>query len=146
MRTTGCPATTGRPLPEVRALTIRQPWADAITHSTKRTENRTRPTSCRGLVLLHAGLQTDPTALLPERATTRPGVRGAVIGTARITDCHRATDGCCAPWGFPDAWHWQLADVHALADPVPCRGALGLWRPGDAVLTAVLAQLPVEAR
>ncbi|MFE2729116.1 hypothetical protein [Kitasatospora sp. NPDC059327] len=57
------------------------------------------------------------------------------VATARITDCHRDT-GCCRPWGLPGLWHWTLADVRALADPIPAAGRLGLWRldPGQHAL------------
>ena len=44
----------------MKALTIRQPWADAIVHGTKRTENRTWKTTHRGPVLIHAGVAYDP--------------------------------------------------------------------------------------
>ena len=37
------------------ALTVRQPWAWAIVHGPKRVENRTRPTSQPGCILIHAG-------------------------------------------------------------------------------------------
>ena len=30
-------------------------------------------------------------------------------------------------WDVPDAWHWRFRDVQVLAEPIPCRGAQGLW-------------------
>lgn len=42
-------------------LSIRQPWASLIIHSTKDVENRTWWTRVRGPVLIHAGLQPDCT-------------------------------------------------------------------------------------
>jgi hypothetical protein len=132
----------------VKALTIRQPWADAIVHlvgNPKRTENRTRPTKYRGLVLIHAGLTGDRVAVLAG-VPVGPDKRGAVIGTAQIIGCHPGM-GCCAPWGMmqasrsePPIWHWELADVRPLAAPVPAKGQLGLWNPPAEVLAAVLDQ------
>jgi hypothetical protein len=139
----------------VKALTIRQPYADAIVHGPKRVENRTRRTHLRGPILIHAGATTyaavgrlaieEITGQDPD--TTWPGVRGAIIGTARLTGCHIA-DGCCRPWGQtntirsePYTWHWTLADVLALPEPVPAKGALGFWTPPPAVLAAVEQQL-----
>ena len=131
----------------VRGLTVRQPWADAITHGTKRVENRTWPAPARlagARVLIHAGAAYDRHAVLD--TTGWPDTRGAVLAVATLTGCHPAT-GCCRPWGDrAPAWHWQLTDVHRLLVPVPCRGALGLWTPTPAVLAAVTAQLTEETR
>ena len=128
----------------VRALTVRQPWADAITHGTKRTENRTRKTNYRGPLLIHAGAAYDPMGRFHitdwDTLSTWPDVRQAIIATARLVGCHRDT-GCCLPWGQPNVWHWQLADVQLLTKPVPCRGRLGLWGPSPEVLASLNSHL-----
>jgi hypothetical protein len=49
----------------------------------------------------------------------------------------------CSPWAFPDVWHWKLASVRPLPEPVPCKGALGLWRLPEDVERAVTEQLDV---
>ena len=129
----------------IKALTIRQPWADAIVHGTKRTENRTRPTKYRGTVLIHAGLTGDRNAVLAG-IPVGPDVRGHIIGTAQLVGCHPGM-GCCAPWGRmqssrfePPLWHWELADVTALTAPVPAKGQLGLWNPTPEILAAIADQ------
>lgn len=141
----------------MKALTIRQPWADAIVHGEKRTENRTRLTHMRGPVLIHAGATTyaavgrlaieEITGTDPD--TAWPGKRGAVIAVATITGCHIA-DGCCRPWGQtetrrsePWIYHWTLTDVVALPEPVPAKGQLGFWTPTPDVLAAVQQQIEV---
>jgi len=50
--------------------------------------------------------------------------------------------------GLPRGWFagspgygWQLRDVTVLAQPVPCKGAQGLWPVPDDVLAAVRAQI-----
>lgn len=133
----------------MRALTIRQPYADAIVHGhpydgLKRTENRSRSAPARHLgttILIHAGAAPHPKSAL---WGPRPDVRSAILATARLASCHFATDDCCAPWGMPDYFHWQLEDVTPLAEPVPAAGQLGLWTPPDGVLAAVQAQLEQE--
>ncbi|MFD9047822.1 hypothetical protein [Streptomyces zaomyceticus] len=70
-----------------------------------------------------------------------PDTRGAVLAHAVLDSCHQATEGCCGRWGFPGFWHWVLRNVTPLPRPVPARGALGLWTPPAAVLTAVQDQL-----
>ncbi|WP_093803978.1 ASCH domain-containing protein [Streptomyces sp. Wb2n-11] len=133
--------TTDKP----RALTIRQPWAGAIVHLTKRVENRTwkLPAKQHGArILIHAGAQLDPNATI---YGPNLGVYGAIIGTATLTDCHWSDDGqCCGPWGFENAYHWTLDNVTALAVPVPCKGALSFWTPPADVLHAIHQQLEQE--
>lgn len=126
----------------MRALTIRQPWAGAIAHQTKRVENRSwkLPAKHEGArILIHAGAQLDHDAQVYGPGL---GVYGAVVAVATITDCHWAEEGtCCGPWGFARAYHWTLADVVALAQPVPAKGALGFWTVPDDVLAAVQRQV-----
>lgn len=40
-----------------------------------------------------------------------------------------------------DMWHWEIGEVTVLAEPVPAKGSLGLWRPKPDVIAAVEAQL-----
>ncbi|MCD9194247.1 ASCH domain-containing protein [Streptomyces albireticuli] len=122
----------------MKALTIRQPWADAIIHQTKRTENRTWKTTYRGPVLIHAGAAHDPQAAI---YGPRPDIRSAILAIASITDCHYSDDGqCCGPWGNEHTYHWTLANVTPLPTPVPCKGRLGLWTPSDDVTTRATQQ------
>ncbi|MFD5978189.1 ASCH domain-containing protein [Streptomyces bacillaris] len=138
------------PLPEgdwIRGISIKQPWTAAILAGAKNIENRPRPWRT-GWVLLHASQQTDRPALrLPLVARTirdRELVTGAVVGIARITDCHQDPDGAplCSPWAHPGAWHLVLADVQELPLPVPARGQLAPWKPTTDLLGQVFQQLP----
>ncbi|MFF8505916.1 hypothetical protein ACF07L_35485 [Streptomyces anulatus] len=138
-------------LPEgdwIRGISIKQPWTAAILTGAKLVENRPQHWSWRGWVLLHAGQQIDRPALrMPLVARTvrdRELVTGAVVGIARITDCHQDPEGSppCSLWAQTDAWHLELADVQALALPIPARGQLGPWRPTEDLVDQVLQQLP----
>lgn len=130
----------------MRALTIKQPWADAIAHGEKRAENRTwePPKKHRGTrFLIHAGAAYDLMGrFIIDRAEldTWPDTRGAIIGVATLQSFHAAADGCCAPWGEPNVYHWVLTDVIALPEPVPAKGALGFWTPTEETVNAVLRQ------
>lgn len=146
----------------LRALSVKQPWALAICHG-KDVENRTWETGVRGLVAVHASKAFDnvsddtlawiaeETGLTFEEAHQQDH-RGAVVAVAEIVGCHKSgTPGVCepmlcSPWAMPDQWHWQLAHVRPLAEPVPCRGALGLWRLPVDVDAAVRAQLDEAVR
>ncbi len=131
----------------MRALTIKQPWAGAIVHQTKRVENRTwkLPAKHHGArILIHAGAQRDRWAVV---YGPNLDVYSAIVGVATLTDCHYSEDGrCCGPWGQEGVYHWTLDDVIALPDPVGASGALSFWTPDDAVLAAVEAQLKAVVR
>ncbi|MGW2331650.1 hypothetical protein ACWC5C_38695 [Streptomyces sp. NPDC001700] len=140
------------PLPEpgswIRGITIRQPWAACILAG-KDIENRPRPWSWRGWLLLHAGLQTERAPLRDPLVATairgRPLEVGSIIGVARLTDCHQDPDGAepCSRWAQPGAWHLVLADVQELALPVPITaGALGPWKPTQDLVEQIRLQLP----
>jgi hypothetical protein len=127
----------------MKALTVRQPWAGAIAHQTKRVENRSwrLPAKYEGArILIHAGAQPDRDAQVYGEHLD---VYRAVVAVVTITGCHFSVAGtCCGPWGFERTYHWILADVIALPEPVPVpKGALGFWTPSDDVLGAVQEQL-----
>jgi hypothetical protein len=142
----------------MKSLTVRQPWASAIAFGRKDVENRTWATGHRGLLAIHAGKGIEWTAsdaawieagLMPYRsgdprkAWSGSLPLGAIVAVARLTDCHDATrtDYCsCSPWAMAHQWHWELADVRPLAEPVPCKGALRLWNLPEDVEAAVMAQ------
>ena len=151
----------------MRALTIRWPHVAAIVYPApdgclpKRTEIRKRPLSPSqlGPVAIHAGKAWDPATAQGDAmrdwvaADGLDGIdlaasEGAILAVAELTDSHPAMPGCCPPWGVPGhgAFHWALDDVRLLAEPVPCRGQLGLWRPDMDTLGAVLRQLAEVAR
>lgn len=139
----------------MRAITIRQPYADAIVQPSaipKRTENRTwrPPAELLGVrFLVHAGLLGDRAAVL---AGVRPGpdVRGAILGAATVTGYHQDDGQCCPEWGMRSGikplFHWDLADVISLDRPVPAKGALQFWTPAPDVLAAVQRQIEAVAR
>ena len=147
----------GAPVPgqlpaRIPALTLRQPWAWAIAYGSKGIENRGRRMNYRGPVWLHAGARSrwDPAGedsplvrgAWVDCARSRPDARellnrrtssmdfGAVIALVTITGCHHWTDcrGTCSPWAAEGCFHIELGEhVTCLPQPVPCRGALGLW-------------------
>lgn len=125
---------------DVRALTLRQPWASAIADLGKDVENRTWTTSWRGTLLIHAGQTTDRHADLPSQSLPSRIPTSVVVAVAELRDCHRARAGCCSSiWAEPDTVHWVLTDVIPLRPTLPATGAQGLWRPDPALTQAALA-------
>ncbi|HTE57036.1 MAG TPA: hypothetical protein VK698_39555 [Kofleriaceae bacterium] len=131
----------------MRALTIKQPWAGAIAHQTKRVENRTwkLPAKHHGArILIHAGAERDRWAVVHG---DHLDVYSAIVAVATLTGCHWAeSDRLCSPWSQDDAYHWTLDDVIALPQPVPAKGRLGLWAPDAELITAVEQQLQAVTR
>lgn len=136
---------------ELRALTVRQPWATWIALGVKTVENRTWPTRHRGPLAIHAGAafeadawRTSVVQALPRG--TLPGLtslpQSAILAVVELIDCHEYRPGCCdSPWSEKGAgtWHWVLVNVRALPEPVPCKGSLSLWRVPPAAAAQVEA-------
>jgi hypothetical protein len=141
-----------------RALTVRQPWATAITHEGKDVENRTWSTNIRGRLLIHAAASPDraagthpaPTSHQHHNPDGQPP-RGVILGTVHLVSVHHAQDcqrgsALCSAWAMPGLFHWVLATPRPLQKPVPARGALGFWTPPPTVLAdpALASLLAVE--
>lgn len=160
----------------MKAITVRQPWAWAITVGAKRVENRQAgfPRKYRGPLAVHAGKGLSSRGLVDERIADLARLHGvpldpplfpvgAIVAVADLVDVHPAAHECCAspeeaaPWG-PDCYPWGetsytingggtvtsvahlvLESIEPLAEPVPCRGALGLWTPPPHILAYLSA-------
>jgi len=142
----------------MKALTMQQPWAWAIFHG-KNIENRTQLWTYRGPLAIHAGARwsdrggesplvqrvwRDPHADRDFALTADVLDAGAIIGVVELVDCHPDA-GCCQPWGEQSyvehggrerrrITHLVCENPQPLCDPIPCKGALGLWTPPADVL------------
>ena len=151
MRLDGMALVGGR----MRALSIRQPWTDAILHGGKRLENRTEWTACsfRGAFLIHASMHASRKyyrgvqAFVAERGIpwqpppVKSLVRGALVGHATVVDVimpgQLVLDGVHAPKHrhplVQDPYYMGklalvLEDVVAWETPIPYSGSLGFFR------------------
>jgi hypothetical protein len=90
---------------------------------------------------------------LGRRTTLMPF--GAVVALVEVTGCHHDREcshivyGCgnwvrCTPWSAGWQYHIEMTPRHVLAEPVPCRGHLGLWQLPEDVELATRAQLGAE--
>lgn len=151
------------------AISVHQPWAFSIAHLGKPVENRGWATSYRGPIAVHATLKWDQAGedsplvqagwinyihTLPRDNVPRVPLdagslwieHGAVLAVAEVVGCHLDPDSGdpCSPWAADGQWHWDLADVRPLREPVPCKGRQRLWRLPADVDAAVRAQLVKE--
>lgn len=139
----------------MKAITILQPWATLVAIGAKRIETRGWPTRYRGPIAIHAAkafplecqaLCVDP-PFLP--VLLKAGIRnvldlprGEVLATATLADVIQFPHGgtvellrslSSAPdeFAFGDyragRYGFVLRNVQCLAEPVPARGAQGLW-------------------
>jgi hypothetical protein len=134
----------------MRALTIRQPWAQLIVDGHKDIENRSWSTKWRGPLLIHAGLQYDTLARVPDgvdrdeladtmaRAHRR---RGTIVGLVTLVDVVRKDP---SSWAQEDQHHWKLADPIAFDTPIMASGRQGLWMPSTREIEAVRLQLEAQ--
>lgn len=135
----------------LRALTLHRPWAHAIAHLGKSIENRSwRPpaSAIDTWIAIHAGKKLDREALAELRAAgfTVPddGGPGGVVAVAHLcgdVEVERyyrgfplrpRGDRVRAVVAHGERWlsgpiGWCFDEVVTIAEPVPCRGAQGLW-------------------
>ncbi len=141
---------------DVRALTIRQPWAQLIMMGRKRIETRSMRTNRTGRIYIHAATTMGP---VERAAAIREGLdpdalpRGCIVGTATIDHSTPVED--FHPLAVSDAerrrgdfsegrWGWVLSDVRAIETPIPASGSLSFWQVPADVVDAVEEQLPAR--
>jgi ASCH domain-containing protein len=93
----------------MRALSIRQPYAEQILRGTKVFEYRSRPTAIRERVHIYASRKPGPAREF-EGMHIEPGdlPTGVLVGTIEIIDCS----------GKPGDYKWHLARPRRLKRPV----------------------------
>lgn len=135
----GCIANIRR----IKAITVQQPWAYCIAAGFKPEENRGWTTKYRGPLAIHAGKTVDEASIrmvkemLDEMGASTPETRaphdhlkatGAVVAIVDLTGICTDSGRChCSMWAAVGQNHWKLANVRPFAEPVPARGAQGLW-------------------
>lgn len=120
----------------IKALSIRQPFADKIIFRGKNIENRTWRTKFRGTVAIHAGMKLAEYVELSDKEK-KTLIRGAIIGVVDIVDCvgtHRSK-WFNGPVGF------VLKNPRPLKKPIPCKGKLGFWKVTPTVEKEIRRQI-----
>jgi hypothetical protein len=147
----------------MRALSLTQPWATLAAIGAKTIETRSWPTYYRGPLLIHAskgfpGWARD-VCLRPrfQMALGRAGycgapaelTVGAIIGIVTLVGCVSTsqalemasdTEKEFGDYG-PGRFAWQLSEALRFDEPIPCKGALGLWKVPDEIARALELRL-----
>ncbi|MBS0265835.1 MAG: ASCH domain-containing protein, partial [Planctomycetes bacterium] len=90
---------------QLRALSVRQPWAEQILRGDKTAEYRSQPTNVRGRVYIYASL-AKPEPGADEIEAGLP--RGLIVGTVEVVGCE----------GSDGEFEWQLANPERLPEPL----------------------------
>lgn len=120
----------------MKALSLKQPWADLVVDGRKTIELRTWKVSYRGELAIHASQSVHLEACQAFGLDARRRVTGAVIGTVDLIDIveldetafesmqdqHLASGYFKAP-----IYGWILAHPRRLEQPVPVAGHMGLF-------------------
>lgn len=102
---------------KIKALSVKQPWANMIAGGEKTIETRRWATDHRGDLLIVSS------------KTPNIAPAGYAVAIVRVVDCrpmNRSDEpqACCGI--YEGAYAWVLADVRPI-QPFPVRGQLGLY-------------------
>jgi hypothetical protein len=122
----------------MKALSIKQPWANLILHGGKDIENRSWTTRQRGTILIHAsqGMTrkqwayafdfSKPMVLKNEIFNYHTQQRGGIVGMVDIVDC---VNDSASPWYMGEVG-FVLANPRPLPF-TPYKGRLGFFEVPD---------------
>lgn len=144
-------------MPNIRGLTLWEPWATLIALGEKRYETRRWRRAWRGWLAIHASkkwnaeltaqcLEEPYRTALAGYGINRSFPLGCIVAVAQVVGYIETTrahisdkERAFGDWS-PDRWGWKLSNVVRLDEPIPCRGSQGLWVVPD----EIVAQLPLE--
>ena len=131
---------------EMKALSLKQPWAWLVCIGYKDVENRTWRTNIRERNYIHASMATDNLivkqgSIIKRNLTMKQYdhysvtemVRGAIIGEVDIKDCvfrfGEENDNLYSIWHFKGYYGMILSNPVLYDKPIPCKGHLGFFIP-----------------
>ena len=101
----------------MKALSVKQPWANLIASGEKTIETRLWPTDYRGPLLIVSS------------KTPNIAPAGCALAVADLVDCRpmsRFDEAAARCARYPGAYSWILRNVRRVR-PFPVRGRLGLY-------------------
>ena len=122
----------------MKALTIKQPWAQLIIDGYKKYEFRSWKTKYRGKILIHAGMSLERDMVSRFKEYNLEYVMGAIIGEVTLEDCIlvdekfnkelREIDPIVyGRSNHIETYAWKLSNVIKYEEPILIKGKLGLW-------------------
>jgi predicted transcriptional regulator len=122
----------------MKALTIKQPWAQLIIEGYKKYEFRSWKTKYRGKILIHAGMSLERDMALRFKDYNMSYTMGAIIGEATLEDCilvdkkfneelRKIDPIVYGRSNHVETYAWKLSNVVKYDKPIEIKGQLGLW-------------------
>ena len=122
----------------MKALTVRQPWAQLIVEGYKEYEFRSRKINYRGKILIHAGKTIEKNEAKRFCGYNLTYTQGAIIGEATIEDCILVDDEfnkkltimnpvVYGKNNHANTYAWKLTNIKKYKKPIEAKGQLGLW-------------------
>ena len=141
----------------MKAISIRQPWADLILQGRKTLELRTWKVSHRGILAIHASQTVEREACQAFGMDPDCVTAGALIGTVELTNIVELSEAdyevrkgehLAANWfGYKSPLYgWEVMNPRPFAEPVPMRGHMQLFNVSDVQTPAEVAPVsPLSA-
>ncbi len=122
----------------MKALTIKQPWAQLIIEGYKKYEFRSWKTKYRGKILIHAGMSLEKEMDLRFKGYNLSYTMGAIIGEAILEDCilvdekfneelRKIDPIVYGRSNHVETYAWKLTNIRKYEKPIEIKGQLGLW-------------------
>jgi len=134
---------------QIKVLTVRQPWADAILSGLKTVENRSYRIKYRGRLYIHSSLakpEKKDIYYCKQRGFDYDELhsyKGEILGYVTLSDVLIDSDNL---WAFPSSYQWQLTNPVILKESIGAIGKLGLWTPPPDVIRQLVPQPPVKSK
>lgn len=149
---------------KIKAISVLQPWASLIALGHKKIETRSWNTKYRGPLLIHASakytnyqdwLATEWHVMLDDSRVYH-NHRGAIVGMVDMVGSETSENILSnLPksmfWGpdqeqifgdySPGRYGWLLSEPLLFPEPIPCKGALGIWNVPENLLAEVETQI-----
>lgn len=128
----------------MKAITIRQPWAELIVSGRRIYEIRSWKIECPQRLLVHSGKRIDAEACKRLQIDPNRLHVGEILGVVCVVECKRFTR---ESWKASRTDHlewldydesmygWFLREPRAFEKPIPWRGSLGLFEVPNEEIT-----------
>jgi len=122
----------------MKALTLKEPWATLVVNGYKTYEFRSWKTNYRGKILIHAGMSKENKVLPIFEKYNLDYSCGEIIGEAEIIDCilvdeefskklNKINKDVYYKDTYIGKYAWVLSNMKKYEKTIPIKGKLGLW-------------------
>lgn len=137
----------------MKALTLTQPWAQLMADGRKHYETRSwypwrlKPGELLAITASARMQLVDKSFAQSYGYDPRALQLGCVVAVVSFVDAHKTEHSTVSDeereYGdyTPGRFAWHCEHVLKLAEPVPCRGMLGIWQLPDVVVRSVASQM-----